>query len=125
MVSLDERGRAERGNKPSAVGPAPALRRPRAGTTHPAVTADTTAPTGADAVGPIPHPGERRWTGAETLERSYPDLGQAPGHGCPSSAEGAIDRTRDLNASTPLFWAHVNPYGRFELDVCTRITALA
>ncbi len=24
---------------------------------------------------------------------------------------------RDLHASTPLFWGHVNPYGRFDLDV--------
>jgi TnpA family transposase len=32
---------------------------------------------------------------------------------------------RDLHALTPLFWTHVNPYGRFELDMRTRISALA
>ena len=32
---------------------------------------------------------------------------------------------RDLHALTPLFWTHVNPYGRFELDMRTRINALA
>lgn len=32
---------------------------------------------------------------------------------------------RDLHALTPLFWTHVNPYGRFELDMATRIDALA
>ena len=31
---------------------------------------------------------------------------------------------RDLHALTPLFWTHVNPYGRFELDMRTRIAAL-
>ncbi len=28
---------------------------------------------------------------------------------------------RDLAALTPLIWEHVNPYGRFELDMNTRI----
>ena len=28
---------------------------------------------------------------------------------------------RDLSALTPLIWEHVNPYGRFELDMNTRI----
>ena len=32
---------------------------------------------------------------------------------------------RDLHALTPLFWTHVNPYGRFDLDMRTRIIALA
>jgi len=32
---------------------------------------------------------------------------------------------RDLHALTPLFWTHVNPYGRFDLDMRTHITALA
>jgi TnpA family transposase len=32
---------------------------------------------------------------------------------------------RDFHALTPLFWGHVNPYGRFELDMATRIHALA
>ncbi len=32
---------------------------------------------------------------------------------------------RDLHALTPLFWRHVNPYGRFEFDMRTRIAALA
>ncbi len=32
---------------------------------------------------------------------------------------------RDFHALTPLFWGHVNPYGRFELDMATRIAALA
>ena len=32
---------------------------------------------------------------------------------------------RDLHALTPLFWTHVNPYGRFDLDMRTRIAALA
>ena len=32
---------------------------------------------------------------------------------------------RDLHALTPLFWTHVNPYGRFELDMRIRISALA
>ncbi len=31
---------------------------------------------------------------------------------------------RDLAALTPLIWEHVNPYGRFELDMDARITAL-
>lgn len=29
--------------------------------------------------------------------------------------------TRDLGALTPLFWEHVNPYGRFELDMDARL----
>jgi TnpA family transposase len=28
---------------------------------------------------------------------------------------------RDLSALTPLIWEHVNPYGRFELDMNVRI----
>jgi hypothetical protein len=28
---------------------------------------------------------------------------------------------RDLGALTPLFWEHVNPYGRFELDMGVRL----
>ncbi len=32
---------------------------------------------------------------------------------------------RDFHALTPLFWGHVNPYGRFEPDMATRINALA
>jgi TnpA family transposase len=28
---------------------------------------------------------------------------------------------RDLHALTPLFWGHINPYGRFDLDMHTRI----
>ena len=32
---------------------------------------------------------------------------------------------RNLHALTPLFWTHVNPYGRFDLNMRTRITALA
>ena len=32
---------------------------------------------------------------------------------------------RDLHALTPLIWEHVNPYGRYELDMRTRIAALA
>jgi TnpA family transposase len=32
---------------------------------------------------------------------------------------------RDLHALTPLIWEHVNPYGRFELDMDSRITALS
>ena len=27
---------------------------------------------------------------------------------------------RDYSALTPLIWEHVNPYGRFELDMSTR-----
>jgi hypothetical protein len=29
---------------------------------------------------------------------------------------------RDLSAMTPLIWEHVNPYGRFELDMETRLS---
>lgn len=29
--------------------------------------------------------------------------------------------TRDLKALTPLIWEHVNPYGRFDLDMTARI----
>jgi hypothetical protein len=29
--------------------------------------------------------------------------------------------TRDLGALTPLIWEHVNPYGRFELDMEARL----
>ena len=29
---------------------------------------------------------------------------------------------RDLQALTPLMWDHVNPYGRFELDMTTRLS---
>ena len=28
---------------------------------------------------------------------------------------------RDLSTLTPLMWEHVNPYGRFELDMNVRI----
>jgi hypothetical protein len=38
--------------------------------------------------------------------------------------EGGLT-ARDLNALTPLFWEHVNPYGRFELDMDTRIAGLS
>ena len=31
---------------------------------------------------------------------------------------------RDHHALTPLIWEHVNPYGRYELDMRTRIAAL-
>jgi hypothetical protein len=31
---------------------------------------------------------------------------------------------RDLHALTPLIWERVNPYGRFELDMDSRISAL-
>jgi hypothetical protein len=31
---------------------------------------------------------------------------------------------RDLHALTPLIWEHVNLYGRFNLDMDTRIAAL-
>ena len=31
---------------------------------------------------------------------------------------------RDLHALTPPIWEHVNPYGRFDLDMDTRIAAL-
>jgi len=27
----------------------------------------------------------------------------------------------DLRALTPLIWEHVNPYGRFEIDMATRL----
>jgi hypothetical protein len=27
----------------------------------------------------------------------------------------------DFRALTPLIWEHVNPYGRFELDIATRL----
>jgi hypothetical protein len=36
---------------------------------------------------------------------------------------GRLD-ARDFHALTPLFWGHVNPDGRFELDMTTRINAL-
>jgi len=29
--------------------------------------------------------------------------------------------TTDLRALTPLIWEHVNPYGRFDLDMATRL----
>jgi hypothetical protein len=29
--------------------------------------------------------------------------------------------TRDLGALTPLIWEHINPYGRFELDMNARL----
>jgi TnpA family transposase len=32
---------------------------------------------------------------------------------------------RDRRALTPLFWSHVNPYGRFDLDMNTRIELAA
>jgi hypothetical protein len=28
----------------------------------------------------------------------------------------------DLRALTPLIWEHVNPYGRFEIDMATRLS---
>jgi Tn3 transposase DDE domain len=31
---------------------------------------------------------------------------------------------RDLRALTPLIWEHVNPYGRFELDMETRLASV-
>ena len=33
-------------------------------------------------------------------------------------------KVRWKNALTPLIWEHVNPYGRYELDMRTRIAAL-
>lgn len=32
---------------------------------------------------------------------------------------------RDLHALAPLLWTHMNPYGRFDLDMQTQVTALA
>jgi hypothetical protein len=32
---------------------------------------------------------------------------------------------RDQEAITPLIWDHVNPYGRYELDMDSRIPILA
>ena len=34
--------------------------------------------------------------------------------------QGRLTAT-DLRALTPLIWEHVNPYGRFELDMTTRL----
>ena len=34
--------------------------------------------------------------------------------------QGRLTET-DLRALTPLIWEHVNPYGRFELDMTTRL----
>ncbi|MCG5526291.1 transposase [Ectothiorhodospira haloalkaliphila] len=31
---------------------------------------------------------------------------------------------RDYAALTPLIWEHINPYGRFELDMNTRLALL-
>lgn len=31
---------------------------------------------------------------------------------------------RDYAALTPLIWEHVNPYGRFEFDMTTRLALL-
>jgi len=31
---------------------------------------------------------------------------------------------RDLSALTPLIWEHINPYGRFELDMTARLPLL-
>jgi len=33
----------------------------------------------------------------------------------------AMLTTTDLRALTPLIWEHVNPYGRFDLDMATRL----
>ena len=30
-------------------------------------------------------------------------------------------QAEDLRALTPLLWAHVNPYGTFQLDMSTRL----
>ena len=34
--------------------------------------------------------------------------------------QGRLTAT-DLRALTPLIWEHVNPYGRFDLDMTTRL----
>ena len=34
--------------------------------------------------------------------------------------QGRLTET-DLRALTPLMWEHINPYGRFELDMTTRL----
>ena len=49
-----------------------------------------------------------------------------------SAEEDRLDRLaefdkltpRDLRALTPLIWEHVNPYGRFELDMNARLSLL-
>lgn len=47
---------------------------------------------------------------------------------CPEDSRFGVSvqvAARDLHALTPLFWTHVNPYGRFDLDMHTRVAALA
>ena len=41
----------------------------------------------------------------------------------PISASQPADECKPLHlhALTPLFWGHVNPYGRFDLDMRTRL----
>ena len=39
--------------------------------------------------------------------------------------ERATLTARGLHALTPLFWTHANPYGRLNLDMQTRVAALA
>ena len=34
--------------------------------------------------------------------------------------QGRLSAT-DLRALTPLIWEHINPYGRFDLDMTTRL----
>jgi hypothetical protein len=47
-------------------------------------------------------------------------LGGEPGVGPNRSCDRRLTPT-DLRAVTPLIWEHVNPYGRFDLDMETRL----
>lgn len=40
---------------------------------------------------------------------------------CPREVAGEAHRRRPVGALSPLFWTHVNPYGRFELDMASHL----
>ena len=64
-----------------------------------------------------------------TAERQRAEIRALLGFGGAGIADRLLTRPEwkgradpsDLHALTPLFWGHVNPYGRFDLDMRTRL----
>jgi hypothetical protein len=75
-----------------------------------------------------PKAGNRPAAPARGQHRSGSWAGPANGwsrsRALPGGDPGGSCAARDLHALTPLIWEHVNPYGRFELDMDSRISAL-
>src|SRR4051812_45607263 len=73
-------------------------------------------------------PAHRGSASAEKCSTSFStDIAILPSSikGEPAQPVSPSELARPFHASplalTPLFWGHINPYGRFDLDMCTRL----